>query len=227
GLYKARIQNLVGGFKNQLKMWDVVNEPVTTIPWEKALQDTVSRDGKIDDGIRYNVKGITLEETLPWVENSYKWANEADLNGDFILNEFYVIAKPEIREKFYQLIKELHKREAPVRGIGIQAHEPREMWFSPIEIVKTFDKFKELGLPLHITEFTPHLQAKQSPADGAKVFGQRKHRPNLHNSFIPLRLAILQWFPFIGGDCLTAGPGLKVEDYSIKILIPSLFIPGC
>ncbi|MEJ7587390.1 MAG: endo-1,4-beta-xylanase [Ferruginibacter sp.] len=65
GLYKARIQNLVGGFKDQLKMWDVVNEPVTTIPWEKALQDTISKDGKIDEGIRYNVNGITLEETLP------------------------------------------------------------------------------------------------------------------------------------------------------------------
>ncbi len=160
-LYKARIQNLVGGFKNQIKMWDVVNEPVTTISWEKALQDTVSRDGKIDDGIRYNVKGIMLKETLPWVENSYKWAYEADPNGDFILNEFYVIAKPEIREKFYRLLKELQQRKTPVTGIGIQAHEPREMWFSPIEIVKTFDKFKELGLPIHITEFTPQSSGKQ------------------------------------------------------------------
>jgi len=159
-LYKARIQNLVGGFKAQIKMWDVVNEPVTTIPWEKALQDTVSRDGKIDDGIRYNVNGITLEQTLPWVENSYKWAYQADPNGDFILNEFYVIGKPEIREKFYRLLKELQHRKAPVTGIGIQAHEPRDMWFSPIEINKTFDKFTELGLPLHITEFTPQSSGK-------------------------------------------------------------------
>lgn len=51
-LYKARIQNLVGGFKEQVKMWDVVNEPVNTIPWEKALQDTLSRRGEIDAGIR-------------------------------------------------------------------------------------------------------------------------------------------------------------------------------
>jgi len=34
------------------------------------------------------------------------------------------------------------------------------MWFSPIEIVKTFDKFKELDLPLHITEFIPQSSGK-------------------------------------------------------------------
>ncbi|HYG52066.1 MAG TPA: endo-1,4-beta-xylanase, partial [Flavobacteriales bacterium] len=100
-LYKARIHNLVGGFKHEVKMWDVVNEPVTTIPWERALKDTVSNAGQIDGGFRYNVKGITLEETIPWVENSYKWAAEADPNANFIINEFYVIAKPEIREKYF------------------------------------------------------------------------------------------------------------------------------
>ncbi len=159
-LYKARIQNIVGGFKDQVKMWDVVNEPVTTIPWEKALQDTISRRGEIDAGIRYNTTGITVQQTVPWVENSYNWAYEADPKGDFILNEFYVIAKPEIRQKFYDLLKELQRRKVPVTGIGIQGHEPREMWFSPVEVVKTFDKYKELGLPLHITEFIPQSSGK-------------------------------------------------------------------
>lgn len=158
--YKARVQNLVGGFKNQIKMWDVVNEPVTTIPWEHALKDNVFGESKIDEGTRYNVKGITLAQTVPWVEKSYKWAFEADSAGDFIVNEFYVIAKPEVREKFYRLIKELQNRKTPVTGIGIQAHEPREMWFSPVEIVATFDKYQELGLPLHITEFTPQSSGK-------------------------------------------------------------------
>lgn len=159
-LYKARIQNLVGGFKNQINMWDVVNEPVTTIPWEKALADSEFGESKIDEGTRYNVKGITLEQTLPWVEKSYQWAFEADNKGDFIINEFYLIAKPEIREKFYQLIKSLQQRNVPVTGIGIQAHEPREMWFSPAEIIATFDKYQTLGLPLHITEFTPQSSGK-------------------------------------------------------------------
>lgn len=160
-LYKARIQNLVGGFKNQVKMWDVVNEPVTTIPWERALQDSLSGETVIDDGFRYNVTGIPLEETIPWIENSYRWAHQVDPQGDFILNEFYVIAKPSVREKFYQLLVELQKRNVPVTGIGIQAHEPREMWFAPLEVVKTFDTFQTFGLPLHITEFIPQSSGKK------------------------------------------------------------------
>lgn len=154
-LYKARVYDLVGGFKNQVKMWDVVNEPATTVPWEKALQDTVLGASGNDDSERYNIKGITVEETVPWVEKSYKWAYEANPNGDFILNDFYQIARPEIRERYYQLVKELQKRNTPVTGIGIQAHEPRQIWFSPLEVVATFDRLQELGLPLHITEFTP------------------------------------------------------------------------
>jgi GH35 family endo-1,4-beta-xylanase len=159
-LYKARIHNLVGGFKKDLKMWDVVNEPVTTIPWDRALKDTLSTVGQIDEGFRYNVKGISQEETIPWVDSSFRWAGEADPDGDFIINEFYVIAKPEIREKYFQLVKELKRRNAPVRGVGIQAHEPRDMWFSPEEVIATFKRFDELNLPLHITEFIPQSSGK-------------------------------------------------------------------
>ena len=159
-LYKAHLQNMVGAYKTQIRMWDVVNEPVTTIPWEKALEDSVFGPSRIDAGTRYNVKGITLQQTAPWVENSYKWAYEVDPKGDFILNEFYLIAKPEIREKFYALVKLLQQKRAPITGIGIQAHEPREMWFSPLEIIATFDRLSELGMPLHITEFIPQSSGK-------------------------------------------------------------------
>ncbi len=159
-LYQSRIQNLVGGFKDQIISWDVVNEPVTTIPWEMALLDTVGGQNKIDGGIRYNVDGITLEQTIPWVEDSFRWAFDANPNGDFIINEFYTIAKPVIREKYFNLIKELLQRNIPVTGIGIQGHEPREMWFSPVELIATFDKFQTFGLPLHITEFTPQSSGK-------------------------------------------------------------------
>ncbi len=160
GLYKARIENLVGGFKNQITMWDVVNEPINTIPWEIALKDTIYAKAVIDDGVRYNTENITLDETLPWIEKSFKWAAEANKNGDFILNEFYLIAKPEIREKFYLLMKALKRKNIPVTGIGIQAHEPREMWFSPIDLINTYDRMNEFGLPLHITEFIPQSSGK-------------------------------------------------------------------
>ena len=158
-LYKARIQNLVGGFKDQITMWDVVNEPINTIPWEMALKDSIA-DDKIDEGSRYDVEGITIEQFAPWVAESYRWAHQADPKGDFHINEFYILSKPETRDRYYQFVKLLQTRDIPVNGIGIQAHEPREMWFSPQEIVATYQKFDELGLPLHITEFIPQSSGK-------------------------------------------------------------------
>lgn len=163
-LYKARIFNLVGGFKNQITMWDVVNEPITTVPWQVAMSDSVFGESLIDAGDRYNTKNISLDEVIPWVENSLRWAYESNPKGDFMLNEFYIMAKPEIREKYYRLIKELQKRHVPLTGIGIQAHEPREMWFSPLEIIATYDKYRELGIPIHITEFIP--QSSMKPITG-------------------------------------------------------------
>jgi len=159
-LYKARIWNLVGGFKNQVTMWDVVNEPVTTIPWEMALEDSAFGASLIDEGTRYNTTAVRPEQVVSWVEKSFKWAAEADASGEFMINEFNIVSKPAVREKYYQLIKELLQRGAPVKGIGIQAHEPREMWFSPVEIVASFERYKDFGLPLHITEFIPQSSGK-------------------------------------------------------------------
>ncbi len=159
-LYEARIKNLVGGFKSDISSWDVVNEPINTIPWERALLDTLSKDGEIDAGYRYKTEEIRLKETFSWVKKSVDWAYEANPKGDFIINEFYVIAKPEIREQFFALIDTLIATGTPVTGIGIQAHEPRDRWFSPLEVMTTFDRLSELGLPLHITEFTPQSAAK-------------------------------------------------------------------
>lgn len=159
-LYNARIDNLVGGFKNQIRIWDVVNEPVTTITWERALRDSVFGESKIAEGSRYKVDGITVDEIVPWVARSFKTAYQANPSGDFILNEFSLIAKPQVREKFFQLVKALQKNNVLITGIGIQAHEPRDMWFSPQQVVTTFDSLARLGVPLNITEFIPQSSGK-------------------------------------------------------------------
>lgn len=154
-LYKARIYNNVIGYKGKIDIWDVVNEPVNTVPWEMAMKDTAN-----NNDFRYNVNGIDVDQIAPWVEKSFKWAQEANPEGNYILNEYFTIAIPEVRDRFYRLIKELQKRNTPVKGIGIQAHEPREMWFSPVELIKTFDLYKEFKLPIHITEFIPQSSGK-------------------------------------------------------------------
>jgi hypothetical protein len=168
-LYKARIYNNVIGYKGKIDIWDVVNEPVNTVPWEMAIKDTAN-----DDGFRYSVKGIDIDQIAPWVEKSFKWAYEANPDGNYILNEFFTLAIPEVRDRFYRLLKELRNRNTPIKGIGIQAHEPRDMWFSPVEMYKTFDMYKEFNLPIHITEFIPQSGGKD--IDGCTTFnGHASH----------------------------------------------------
>lgn len=220
-LYKARIQNLVGGFKGQIKMWDVVNEPVNTIPWEKALLDTAYGEGLIDAGARYAVEGIPVEETLPWVSNSYNWAFQANAEGDFHLNEFFLIAKPEVREKFYQLVKELQKRDVPVTGIGIQAHEPRDMWFSPEEVIATFEKMDELGLPLHITEFIPQSSGKQITGGWRKGNWTLEAQAEFAEQFYTLAFGYpsmesIHWWGLSDKNIWLKGGGLLDENYDPK-----------
>ncbi|HSO88971.1 MAG TPA: endo-1,4-beta-xylanase [Draconibacterium sp.] len=154
-LYKARIFNNVIGYMGKINIWDVVNEPVNTVPWDVALKDKEN-----SDELRYNAKKFGIEQIAPWVEQSYKWAYEANPDGTYILNEFFTLAIPEVRDRFYELLKELKKRNTPIGAIGIQAHEPREMWFSPVEMYKTFDLYSQFNLPIHITEFIPQSGGK-------------------------------------------------------------------
>lgn len=227
-LYWARIQNLVGGFKDQIKMWDVVNEPINTIPWEMALMDTITEEAKIDDGSRYDTKNISLHQTLPWIENSYLWAAEADKNGDFILNEFYLIAKPEIREKFYRLMEELQTKKIPVTGIGIQAHEPRDIWFSPIELIKTFDRMDGFGLPLHITEFIPQSSGKPITGGWRKGTWTEEAQADYAEQFYTLSfgypsMASIHWWGLSDKDIWLKGGGLLDENYDPKLVYDRLF----
>ena len=223
-LYKARIQNLVGGFKDQITMWDVVNEPINTITWEMALKDTIA-DAKIDEGSRYNVEGITLEQFAPWVEKSYKWAHQADPEGDFHINEFYILSKPETRDKYYQFIKLLQTRDMPLNGIGIQAHEPREMWFSPLDIVAAYQKFDELGVPLHITEFIPQSSGKNITGGWREGVWTEDAQAEFAEQFYILsfghpNMKSIHWWGL--SDRIS---GSKTADYWTRISIQSLFIP--
>jgi endo-1,4-beta-xylanase len=214
-LYKARIQNNVTGYKDKIEIWDVVNEPVNTVPWHVALKDTANTND-----LRYNVTGYDTDDFADWVELSYKWAYEANPDGDYILNEYFTLAIPEIRDRFYSLIKELKKRNTPLTGIGVQGHEPREMWFSPVEMYKTFDLYKEFNLPLHITEFIPQSSGKNitgwregiwTPETQAEFAEQFYTLAFGHPS-----IASITWWAFTDRNAWLEGGGLLDREYNPK-----------
>jgi endo-1,4-beta-xylanase len=214
-LYKARICNNVIGYKGKIDIWDVVNEPVNTVPWEMALKDTLN-----NNDFRYNMKGIKIEQIVPWVEKSFKWANQANPEGNYILNEYFTLAIPEVRDRFYELIKELRLRNTPIKGIGIQGHEPREMWFSPVEVYKTFDLYKEFNLPIHITELIPQSSGKDITGwrtgkwteEAQAEFAQQFYTL----AFGHPSVASINWWGLSDRNIWLSGGGLLDKDYNPK-----------
>jgi len=214
-LLKARIYNNVIGYKGRVNIWDVVNEAVNTVPWEAAIRDSAN-----NNDFRYNVKDQTTEQVAPWVENTFKWANAANPDGTYILNEYFTLAIPEVRDKFYKLLKELQKRNTPVKGIGIQAHEPRSMWFSPVEMYATFDLYKEFNVPIHITEFIPQSSGK--PITGWREGTWTEDaQAEFAEQFYTLAfgypsVASINWWGFSDRSIWLPGGGLLDKEYNPK-----------
>jgi endo-1,4-beta-xylanase len=147
-LLKNRVIDLTAGFKGRIDLWDVVNEPVNVRTWKHKIEN-----------FRHPVDW-EIAEPIPlvadYVEQALRWARRGNPEATLLINEYRTLADEKVRKRYADLLAELQKRKAPLSGIGIQAHEPRQEWFSPVEVWKTFDLYGvEMGLPIHITEFHP------------------------------------------------------------------------
>ena len=150
-LLKARIIENMLGFRGQIEMWDVVNETSNMVSWEEALKDPELVDDK-----RYGGYENSVQLIADWVTPYYELARNSNPEAKLLLNDFGQIAFPEIRQRFYDLVKELQRRNAPIDGMGLQAHEPRLKWYSPDEVWDTLELYSQLGLPIHFSEYHPH-----------------------------------------------------------------------
>ncbi len=159
-LLKARITRLARGYKGRIDIWDVVNEPTHTVPWDTVMVKPYE--------MRY--KSRPIDEIADWIENCYRWARAANPEAELVINEYEAIVQNFImdtRERFYELIVELQRRGAPVDAVGLQAHEPRSEWFDPVTYWETLEYYSQLGLPIQLTEYI-------SESSGEKITGWKE-----------------------------------------------------
>jgi endo-1,4-beta-xylanase len=156
-LIRSRVLNIVKGFEPQIKIWDVTNEAVNHISWSEATQRSFhSRYHEIDlwRGIEVNgsfKREIPIPEAADWVEKSLRWAYAANPEATLIVNDYNQEIDLNVRQRFFDLIKELQARQAPISGIGLQVH-PVNHWIWPQELWETVEMYAALDLPIHITE---------------------------------------------------------------------------
>jgi len=198
----------------KINIWDIVNEPVNTISWRMAHADP-SENGET----RYQF--IPVEEVTRWVAHFYRMAHLANPQATLVLNEFFQIMKPEVRQRFLRLVQQFKAEQVPIGALGIQTHEPLDAWFPPEEVVKTLDLLGSLGYPLQITEFIPQSSGK--PIAGGWREGlwteesQADYAEQIYRlAFGHAAVEVINWWGFSDRDAWQPGGGLVTAEYEPK-----------
>ena len=129
---------VVGRYKGQIKVWDVVNEAVS------------------ESGTNVLRKSLWLQIIGPdYIAKAFEYAHEADPHAILRYNDFG-LENPTKRHKFIALIKSLQKQHVPVMAIGSQTHvSVSSPGFKQEDQALT--ELETLGLPIHITELDVNL----------------------------------------------------------------------
>jgi endo-1,4-beta-xylanase len=202
-----RVTREVSGFAGAIDIWDVVNEPTHCPAWKRI-------------GVKPPAPRVE-EEVLDYIDKAFRTARQANPKAHLILNEYMVTARQVDRERFYQLVAKLKQRGTPLSGLGIQAHEPREEWFSPEKVRTTLDRLGEFGYPLHITEFIPQSGGKPITGGWREGTWTEEAQAEFAEQFYKLcfghpAVVSINWWGLSDRRIWLPGGGLVREDYEPK-----------
>jgi endo-1,4-beta-xylanase len=138
-----RCHEMVEKYKGRLYQWDVVNEPYAN----HDLLDILGRDVLIE-----------------WFQN----AKAADPECGMVLNDYGIICGGGTdrthQDSFYDSIKLLVDRGAPIDAVGIQSHFGMVLT-PPVQMLRVLDRFSEFGLPIESTEVSLNINDRELQAD--------------------------------------------------------------
>ncbi|WP_394992803.1 endo-1,4-beta-xylanase [Emticicia sp.] len=165
---KQHITEVVGRYKDEIYVWDVVNEAVP--------------DGGTDIYRKSKFYDIIGEE---YIAKAFEYAHEADPKALLFYNDYNTENKVK-REKIYQLLKNLKEKGVPIHGVGLQGHwsiyEP-----SAADLDESITKFASLGLQIQITELDVSVHAKEHarrdhrPSDDVSIFGNEVEQKQIEH----------------------------------------------
>ncbi len=198
-LLRARVREIVSGFKGLIDRWDVVNEATVSERFQNGVGNWIKRDG-----------------AAAVVAESLAWAREANPKATLLYNDY------NISPAFEQLVEELVKRKAPFDAVGIQSHMHGGEW--PLErawqVCETYARF---GKPLHFTETTVisgeygFMRPRPWPTTPDGEARQADYVEKFYTIlFSHPAVEAITWWDFMDGGWMGAPAGLLREDLSPK-----------
>jgi len=150
GHMREHIHRLMSRYKNDIAIWDVVNE---------AIGD----NGGFRDSIWYQAMGEN------YLDIAFKQARSVAPDATLLLNDFDIAFNGAKADTLFTILDNLTQRNVPIDGVGFQLHV-----FSSFdqfnEMRENFQKVADRGLDIYITELDVALNDGDSPAIQAQVY---------------------------------------------------------
>ena len=166
---EKHIKTVVGRYKGKVYAWDVVNEPIDT---------------KTDDQLRHT-KWYELIGP-DYIEYAFRFAHEADPDALLFINEDNTQETKQMNA-LIKLISNLKAKGVPIHGLGMEMHITIAR--PTIEAIeKSIQKYRELGIVLHVTELDMSLYAQEfetlTEPPAAYLIHQAHRYKELFNVFV-------------------------------------------
>ncbi|MBN2351092.1 MAG: endo-1,4-beta-xylanase [Spirochaetales bacterium] len=141
------ITTVVSHFKGKIYCRDVVNE-------------VFEPNGKFTGKYKSYWYKTCGEE---YIEKAFVWAREDDPDAKLYINDVSCEIANRQSNAIHEWIKAARTRGVPVDGIGFQAHLAEETKIDYDKIRANFNRFKDLGLELQITEMDVRIDGPPTP----------------------------------------------------------------
>lgn len=154
---KTFITGMVNHFKDRVKEWDVVNEPVND-------------NGSLRTG-PYTDKDAA--DTFYWAEylgraylaKAFTYANQADPTALLFINDYNLEAGSAKVDSLVKIVTALKEANVPIHGIGTQMHSSITSSYHDID--NMFKKLAATGLQIRISELDVKLNPSNKVMDPA------------------------------------------------------------
>jgi len=139
------IDSIVGHYKGQVAVWDVVNE-------------AFNGDGTYRISLWYNTIG------KEYIELAFQRARAADPSAKLIYNDYNIETLNNKSAAVYNMVSDFKRRGIPIDGVGLQMHLTNG-GLNYSSFASNMQRFADLGLEIYITEMDVRFSNPLSQTD--------------------------------------------------------------